>query len=209
MIVRLRKGLLVVTPEAEAAGELAAWLETHAGQVFRLRGIAGGSAVFTAIGPEPEACRIPLNITSKVAAPLNLISNFSRSPFTLDGKDYASVEGFWQGLKFPDEADRRRLAGLFGAKPKDEGFGAPAADTLVYEGQTIRVGTWDHWQLMERACAAKFEQNGAARRALLSTGTRPLEHRMRRDSRTIPGAIMAEIWMRLRDRLAKMAASEA
>jgi predicted NAD-dependent protein-ADP-ribosyltransferase YbiA (DUF1768 family) len=62
---------------------------------------------------------------------------------------------------------------------------------------------------MERACAAKFEQNGAARRALLSTGTRPLEHRMRRDSRTIPGAIMAEIWMRLRDRLAKMAASEA
>ncbi len=205
MIVRLRKGLLVVTSEAEAAGELASWLETHAGQVFRLRAIEGGSATLTALGPEPEACRIPLNITSKAAAPLNLISNFSRSPFTLDGNDYASVEGFWQGLKFPEEADRRRLATLFGAEPKDTGFRAPQADTFIYEGETVRVGTWDHWQLMERACAAKFEQNAAARRALLSTGTRPLEHRMRHDSHTIPGVIMAEIWMRQRDRLAKAA----
>ena len=37
--------------------------------------------------------------------------------------------------------------------------------------------------------------------ALLGTGDRPLRHRMRKDSRTIPGVIMAEIWMRLRAEL--------
>ncbi len=62
----------------------------------------------------------------------------------------------------------------------------------------MRVGTWDHWQFMERACRAKFEQNPAAQDALLATGNRPLVHQMRRDSRTIPGVIMADIWMRIR-----------
>ena len=37
-----------------------------------------------------------------------------------------------------------------------------------------------------------------AREALLSTKNRPLVHRMRRDSKTIPGVIMADIWMRIR-----------
>ncbi len=55
-----------------------------------------------------------------------------------------------------------------------------------------------HWQLMRRACRAKFEQNAGARAALLGTGSRPLVHCIRPDSRTIPGVIMADIWMKLR-----------
>jgi predicted NAD-dependent protein-ADP-ribosyltransferase YbiA (DUF1768 family) len=54
---------------------------------------------------------------------------------------------------------------------------------------------------MERACWAKFSQNEDAREALLTTGERPLAHVMRHDSTTIPGAIMAQIWMRIRRRL--------
>ena len=69
---------------------------------------------------------------------------------------------------------------------------------LLREGQEILVGTWAHWQLMERACRAKFAQNREATDALLSTGDRPLTHVVRRDSRTIPGVIMAAIWMRIR-----------
>jgi predicted NAD-dependent protein-ADP-ribosyltransferase YbiA (DUF1768 family) len=53
---------------------------------------------------------------------------------------------------------------------------------------------------MERACRAKFEQNAEARAALLATGDRPLTHVVRRDSTTIPGVIMAQIWMRIRKR---------
>jgi hypothetical protein len=54
---------------------------------------------------------------------------------------------------------------------------------------------------MRRACEAKFTQNDDAREALLGTNDRPLTHKMRRDSRSIPGVIMAEIWMGIRARL--------
>jgi predicted NAD-dependent protein-ADP-ribosyltransferase YbiA (DUF1768 family) len=54
---------------------------------------------------------------------------------------------------------------------------------------------------MRRACRAKFAQNEHAREALLATGERPLVHQVPRDSRTIPGVIMAEIWMALRSEL--------
>jgi predicted NAD-dependent protein-ADP-ribosyltransferase YbiA (DUF1768 family) len=49
-----------------------------------------------------------------------------------------------------------------------------------------------------RATIAKFQQNTNAREALLSTGDRPLTHQMKNDSKTIPGAILAEIRMRTR-----------
>jgi hypothetical protein len=54
---------------------------------------------------------------------------------------------------------------------------------------------------MERACEAKFRQHAVAQAGLLSTGARPFIHRMRHDSRSIPGIIMADIWMRIRNRL--------
>lgn len=73
---------------------------------------------------------------------------------------------------------------------------------VIYRAQAIQVGTWAHWQLMKRACRAKCSQHPEARRALAATGERPLSHRTRHDSRTIPGVIMAEIWMTIRRQLA-------
>jgi len=207
VVVRFRNGLLIVTAEAGEAEQLAGWLRDHAGQVFRVREVKGRSAVFQAIGPEDEACRVPLNITSRLPVPLRAISNFAHAPFMLDGLSYASIEGFWQGLKFPDEADRRRVAALYGGEAKTAGSSAPAADRVTYRGESIAVGTWAHWRLMERACEAKFEQNAEARHALIATGTRPLVHRVKRDSRTIPGVIIAQIWTRTRARLAKAGAN--
>jgi predicted NAD-dependent protein-ADP-ribosyltransferase YbiA (DUF1768 family) len=198
MHVRLQKDLVVVSPEENESEELADWLRSHAGQVFRLENV-GDAAVFQAIGPEDEACRKPINISSRSPMPLKLASNFAHAPFVLDDREYASVEGFWQGLKFPQAADRLRLASLHGDEARDAGLQAPAADAFDYGGRLVRTGTFEHWQLMERACVAKFEQNPAARDALLSTGNRPITHRVDPDSRTIPGAIMAEIWMRIRD----------
>jgi predicted NAD-dependent protein-ADP-ribosyltransferase YbiA (DUF1768 family) len=204
MIVRLRDGMLIVTPEE---GEtLAEWLDAHAGQVFRLNAIKGGSALLQALGPEPEACRIPVNITSQAPEPLRLASNFAHTPFCLDGIGYESIEGFWQGLKFTDESDRRRLAALHGSEARDAGYHAPEANTFIYGGDTVRVGTYDHWRLMEKACRAKFAQHAAARDALLSTRGRPLVHQVKRDSKNIPGVVMAAIWTRIRDRLLRAAA---
>jgi predicted NAD-dependent protein-ADP-ribosyltransferase YbiA (DUF1768 family) len=62
---------------------------------------------------------------------------------------------------------------------------------------------------MKQACRAKFTQNAEARAALLSTGERPLTHRVRRDSATIPGVIMADIWTRIRATLARSHDDEA
>src|SRR5262249_38938650 len=123
------------------------------------------------------------------------------APFELDGRSYQSVESFWQGLKFPHDADRRRLAMADGARARAEGETQGYGATISYETREIVVGTWPHWQLMDKACRAKFQQNTEARAALLATRERPLTHIVRRDSRTIPGVIMADIWMRIRKRL--------
>ncbi len=61
---------------------------------------------------------------------------------------------------------------------------------------------------MFEACQAKFAGNLEAREALLSTGDRPLVHKTRRDSKTIPGALMADIWMRIRAHLQRGASVE-
>ncbi len=144
----------------------------------------------------------PLNITfDETPMPLRLISNLAETSFEMDGRCYSSVEGFWQGLKFANESDRERLAGLSGHEAKSAAPKSEPGDRFVYEGRELVVGTIDHWALMERANLAKFEQDDDARAALLSTGSRPLVHRVPVDSRTIPGIIMADIWMRLREKL--------
>jgi predicted NAD-dependent protein-ADP-ribosyltransferase YbiA (DUF1768 family) len=153
-------------------------------------------------GPQQAPAGL-LNITYDVTPmPLRLISNLAETSFELDGRWYSSVEGFWQGLKFPDEADRERLAELAGHAARTAGPKSEPGDRVVYQGREIVVGTVDHWELMERANMAKFEQDEEARAALLSTGSRRLVHQVPVDSRTIPGVVMADIWMRIRDELA-------
>ena len=199
----LKEGVIVLVPEAEDDPEtFAAWREATTDHAFVLHAQPRGGTVLHDLGPREEACREPLNVGYR--SPdwrIKLISNFAPTPFELDGRVYASVEGFWQGLKFPAEADRRRIAELYAGTAKRAGEEAVPAETFAYEGERIVPGTHAHWKLMERACWAKFSQNDEARSALLATGTRPLTHVMRRDSTTIPGAIMAEIWMRIRKRL--------
>jgi predicted NAD-dependent protein-ADP-ribosyltransferase YbiA (DUF1768 family) len=145
--------------------------------------------------------REPINITSRSPAPLDLLSNFAATPFDLDGERYASVESFWQGLKFATRRERREIADLSGSAARKAGEKVGYGVTVAYADEEIVVGTWAHWQLMQRATEAKFTQNDGARAALLGTAPRPLTHRTRRDSRAIPGVIMADIWMRLRAKL--------
>src|SRR5262249_52307840 len=53
-------------------------------------------------------------ILSKRQPGLGLLSNFAATPFEFHGKKYASVEGFWQMMKFPEGPDdpRAKFAGL-------------------------------------------------------------------------------------------------
>jgi predicted NAD-dependent protein-ADP-ribosyltransferase YbiA (DUF1768 family) len=203
MKVILKSGTLVLVPQSdEEKLELLVWKEEQAGHVLYAQANPGEGLALFDLGPKEAACNEPVQVSSMVKDPaIVLISNFAHTPFELDGRSYASVEGFWQGLKFEDRAERRRVADLSGKQARIAGEGQGYSETITYEGEVIPVGTYQHWALMERACWAKFTQNEEAREALLSTGTRPLVHRMRRDSRTIPGVIMADIWMRIRARL--------
>ena len=80
-----------------------------------------------------------------------MIANFATTPFELDGVRYASVEAFWQSLRFPVE-ERARIAAMDGALAKRASAEQPYGSHVLYAGKAVAVGTWDHWQLMRRAC---------------------------------------------------------
>lgn len=191
-------GLAAETPAEEAICEL---LKASDGYVFRLHAATQRGLAFSEIGQEDEARRAPLNIVRSMEPRFAPISNLAHTPFTLDGEIYASVEGFWQGLKSADPAQRRVLGMLSGGEAKGRGDLLGRPQVFDYGGTTIVSGSPEHWALMRRACESKFAQHEGARTALLHTGQRWLTHRTRKDSRTIPGAIMADIWMRIRSRL--------
>ena len=204
MRVRLKDGLMIVSPESETERhELALWSAGRDRHMLGLRVQGDGTLRLQDAGPEVEVRSQPINITWDAAPPpLNLIANLAPTPFELDGRRYASVEGFWQGLKFPEGAERDRVAALAGHEAKTAGGALPYGDLVRYSGRDARVGTVEHWALMEAACRAKFAQHAPARDALVSTAGRPIEHKVRVDSRTIPGVVMADIWVRIRRDLA-------
>ncbi len=168
MQVILSKNRLVLLPENEAdSATLRAWEQENLGHAFVAAHPNGDAHVMTCLGPREEACREPINISSRVTDPeLKLIGNFAPAPFTMDGRDYACVEAFWQGLKFETEAQRRRIALLSGPEARRAGDERGYGEHITYEGKTFTPGTWDHWVLMERACHAKFtpERGGLQRR---------------------------------------------
>ncbi len=207
MKVIVKPELLVLVPEtAEETTALGEWKAGREGYVLGLVANAGAGATVRFLGPRADVCREPINVTSRHPDPqVQLIGNLAETPFELDGERYASVEGFWQALKFESESDRRRVGGLSRSEAKRAGYAVEYGATVTCRGQAVPVGTWAHWQLMAAACAAKFEQCYEARSALIATGERPLIHKVRKDSKTIPGAIMAEIWMRIRAKYAKSA----
>lgn len=201
MKVLFKDGLVVLVPEGDAETRtLADWKAAHAEHVLSVRAEPDASGLeLHDLGLRVEACREAINIVSTSPDPIaRTISNLGDTPFTLDGQSYRTIESFWQGLKFADRADRERIAAYEGHAAWEAGTAKGYGATITYDGTIIHVGTWAHWQLMERAARAKFTQNAEARTALLSTGTRPLTHIVRHDSKAIPGVIMAEIWMRIR-----------
>lgn len=203
MKVLLKDSLIVLLAETtEETNDLDRWYAAHRNHVLVVpadREPGKQSLELHDLGERVEACREPINVVSDSTDPrARTISNLAETPFELDGRRYRSVESFWQGLKFPLDADRQRIADCEGPRALSEGSRQGYGKTVAYGDAEITVGTWEHWQLMERASRAKFEQNAEARAALLATGNRPLVHRVRRDSRSIPGVIMAQIWMRIR-----------
>lgn len=124
---------------------------------------------------------------------LGLLSNFAATPFVYEGKRYASVEGFWQMMKYPEGPDdaRAKFPGLEWKYTREQvaqltSFEAKNAGTLADENMKKMGITWvsfsarqfeykpetpgEHYRLIVAATWEKVRQNPEVRKVLLATG---------------------------------------
>lgn len=130
------------------------------------------------------------------------LSNFSADPFTLDGVRLASVEGFIQGIKFPENDPRRKRA--FQSTGRDaKRLGMEAERKFVWwQGQVILYRSPEHQHLIEHAIRAKFEQNPEALKALLATKGATLTHDLGHPESprtSLPAKVFCDILTRIRE----------
>jgi hypothetical protein len=113
---------------------------------------------------------------------LGILSNFAATPFEMDGKGYASVEGFWQMMLYPEGPDdqRAKAKGVEWKFTREQvaqmtAFEAKSAGTLAEENMKKLGVDWvtyngkrfpyrsatpgEHHKLIVAAMRAKLEQN--------------------------------------------------
>jgi len=153
---------------------------------------------------------------------LGILSNFAATPFVLDGKSYASVEGFWQMMKYPEGLQdprgqnpkiqwahtREQVSRLstFEAKKAgdlaNENMKQLGITWISYQGKRFEPKTTDadfHYQLIYRASEAKALQNPEVLNLLKRTGTLKLrpDHEQKPD--VTPAYKYFEIQMKIRE----------
>lgn len=124
---------------------------------------------------------------------LGLLSNFAATPFTFHDRKYASLEGFWQMMKYPEgpederakfpgltwEFTREQVAGLTAFDAKNAGTSAEKnmkmmkIDWVTFEGKMMPYRTkekGEHYKLIVEATREKVRQNPEVRKVLLATG---------------------------------------
>jgi predicted NAD-dependent protein-ADP-ribosyltransferase YbiA (DUF1768 family) len=153
---------------------------------------------------EPVEQTINISSTSRDWRGLAL-SNFGLSPFVLDGMLFASVEGFIQGIKFP-EGDPRRAAAFIASGWEAKRLGDTADRSGAYWGGVSQVyGSPDHHRLIERAMRARIAQSLGLQEALRSTAGATLIHDTGsgRESPTtsLPAAVFCRILTEIRTEL--------
>jgi hypothetical protein len=147
------------------------------------------------VAPVPEDQKAVWEILPQAAKPgqvlskrneLEILSNFAATPFMYRGKRYASLEGLWQMMLYPEgpRDPRSKAAGIKWTHTREEvgqmsGFetknaGAAAEenmrsmgiDWVTFEGSRIRYRSQkkaDHYSLIVAAMRSKMEQNPKVR----------------------------------------------
>jgi predicted NAD-dependent protein-ADP-ribosyltransferase YbiA (DUF1768 family) len=184
--------------------------------------------------PVPEDQRAVWEILPQVAKPrevilskrneLGILSNFAATPFTFRGRQYASVEGFWQMMLYPEgtEDPRAKVAGIVWPHTRDEvarmsAFEAKDAGTAA-EANMRKIGIdWvtferrrmlyrsrergKHYRLIVAAMRAKMEQNPKVREILLATGDLVLRPDHIEEPDPPAEWLYFDIWMEIRSEL--------
>lgn len=157
---------------------------------------------------------------------LGILSNFAPTPFFYRGRRYASVEGFWQMMHFPETKidgkpdPRRKIPAAEWKHTRDEvaamtAFVAKKAgdvgetnaaklgiDWVSFEGKSFpyRSATpGEHYRLIRETMIEKLRQNPEVRRILLATGDLKLRPDHHGEKNAPPEWLYYAIWMELRE----------
>lgn len=130
------------------------------------------------------------------------LSNFAISPFTLDDECFQSVEGFIQGIKFPEDHDNRIMAQMLsGVQAKK--LGRKAERKFVWwMGRKIVFGSVEHQELIARAIIAKFSQNHDSMMALMMTSGHEITHDLGKPedpNTSLPAELFCRILTKIRN----------
>jgi predicted NAD-dependent protein-ADP-ribosyltransferase YbiA (DUF1768 family) len=124
---------------------------------------------------------------------LGLLSNLAATPFNFRGKRYGSIEGLWQSMKYPEDADdpranfpgamwrftRDEVAAMSGFKAKHAGDLANTnmklmgIDWVTFDGKRILYRSpepGEHYKIIFEATREKVLQNVEVKKLLLATG---------------------------------------
>jgi len=153
---------------------------------------------------------------------LGIFSNFAPTPITFQGKTYASLEGAWQSMKYPEsEKDVRyghdklpykrfeveqmsshqaKRAGGFASKFMKK----HQINWVTFNGKKMTYRTnkkGRHYQLIRELMKAKLYQNPPVKRILLSTGSLNLLPDHHTKANNPPAWKYNQIWMEFREQL--------
>lgn len=184
--------------------------------------------------PVPENQKASWEILPQAAGPgevilskrneLGILSNFAATPFTFRGKRYASVEGFWQMMLYPEgprdaramaagvvwKHTREEVAQMTAFAAKDAGTLAEAnmqklgIDWVTFEGRRMPYRSkafGEHYRLIVAAMRAKLLQNPKVRGILLQTGNLILRPDHVGEPDAPPEWQYFQIWMEIRSGL--------
>lgn len=118
-----------------------------------------------------------MDIGSGSGWPSSALSNFAPHPFTIDGVECASMEGFLQSLKFKDPAMQVEVCKLVGKAAKFKGKKKKwwREQTLFWQGAEFKRDSQEYQDLLDRAFDA-LSENTSFKKALLATKSATLTH---------------------------------
>lgn len=155
---------------------------------------------------------------------LGILSNFAPTPFIFHGKSYASLEGFWQMMKYPKGANdprakasgiewkytREQVAQMVSFEAKRAGDLGEAnmkqmgIDWVSFEGKHFPYKSaerGEHYQLIVAAMREKAKQNPEVKKILLSTGDLILKPDHHQEMNAPAEWRYFEVWMEIRSEL--------
>lgn len=118
-----------------------------------------------------------MDIGSNNSYPAGTLSNFATHPFTFDGVECASMEGFLQSLKFSNPEMQIYVCTLVGIKAKHKGKHKNwyRDQTLYWKGIPIKRDS-EAYQLLLNRAYNQLNRNPGFRSALLATNKATLTH---------------------------------